>query len=87
MKKFDLIVLDLDLPDMNGFEICDDLKQRHISKHTPIVFISFKPSLEDQQRGLEFGAVDYIPKPFDVEFAPRLLSHIKTKSDSVAVMA
>jgi DNA-binding response OmpR family regulator len=41
--------------------------------------------LEDQQHGLELGAVDYITKPFGLEFAPRLLSHIKAASDSVAV--
>lgn len=77
-KKFDLIVLDTDLSDMNSFEICGDLKQRHISKNTPIVLITGKLSQEDRKRGFESGAADYIAKPFETfEFAPRLLSHIK----------
>jgi DNA-binding response OmpR family regulator len=77
MKKFDLIVLDMGLLDMSSLEIYDDLKQRHISKHTPIVFISGKLSQEDRKRGLERGAVDCITKPFGVEFASRLLSHVR----------
>jgi DNA-binding response OmpR family regulator len=76
-KKFDLIALDIDLPDISGFEVCKEIKQRHFSRHTPIVFISGRPLEEDIQRGLELGAVDYITKPFGMEFASRLLSHVK----------
>jgi DNA-binding response OmpR family regulator len=75
-NRFDLITLDIELPDITGFEICSELKQRHISRNTPIVFVSGKCSLEDQQRGLDAGAVDYITKPFGMELVPRLLSHI-----------
>jgi cyclic di-GMP phosphodiesterase len=75
MKKFDLIVLDAVLPDINSLEICDDLKQRHISKHTPIVFVG--NGSDDVQQCVEHGAVDFIAKPFGTEFVPRLLSHIK----------
>lgn len=77
-NKFDLIVLGVDLPDIGGFEICGELKQRHLSCHTPIVFISGRPCEEDRQRGLDLGAVDYIIKPFDAQdFVRRLLSHTK----------
>ena len=77
-RKFDLIVLDIDLPDVNGFEVCRDLKQRHLSHRTPIIFISGRLSDEDKQRGLELGAVDYVPKPFaGIDLVSRLLSHIK----------
>jgi DNA-binding response OmpR family regulator len=77
-NKFDLITLDVDLPDISGFEICRELKQRHLSCHTPIVFISGRPCEENRQHGLELGAVDYIAKPFDaLGFASRLLSHVK----------
>ena len=76
-KKFDLITLDLDLSDINGFEICSELKQRHFSRHTPIVFVSDHATIEDQQHGLELGAADYITKPFDAsDFVSRILSHI-----------
>jgi DNA-binding response OmpR family regulator len=78
-KRFDLITLDIELPDTTGFEICSELRQRHISRNTPIVFVSGKCSLEDQQRGLDVGAVDYITKPFGMELVPRLLSHIPRK--------
>lgn len=80
-NRFDLITLDIELPDITGFEICSELKQRHISRNTPIVFVSGKCSLEDQQRGLEAGAVDYITKPFGMELVPRLLSHIRQQEE------
>ncbi len=77
-NKFDLITLDVDLPDISGFEICSELKQRHLSYHTPIVFVSGRPCENDRQRGLDLGAVDYITKPFDaLAFVPRLLSRLK----------
>ncbi len=77
-NSFDLITLDVDLPDINGFAICNELKQRHLSCRTPIVFITGRVCEEDRQRGLELGAVDYIAKPFDaLKFVRRLLSHVK----------
>jgi DNA-binding response OmpR family regulator len=77
-QKFDLITLDVDLPDMNGFEICSELKQRHLSSRTPIVFVSGRTSEEDRQRAHEVGAVDFVEKPFDaVEFISRILSHFR----------
>jgi putative two-component system response regulator len=86
--NFDLITLDVDLPDGNGFKLCSRLKEHPRLRDTPVVFISGRSCLEDQQHGLDVGAADYITKPFEAfEFAPRLLSHIETKSDSVAVMA
>jgi DNA-binding response OmpR family regulator len=82
-SKFDLITLEVDLPDISGFGICSDLIQRHYSRHIPIVFVSGRSCLEDQQHGLDVGAADYITKPFETfEFASRLLSHIKAKNDS-----
>jgi DNA-binding response OmpR family regulator len=78
---FDLITLDVNMPDANGFEICSELKQTPYVCDTPIVMVSGRCSLEDQQRGLEVGAVDYITKPFETfEFAPRLLAHIRREA-------
>ncbi|HUZ07930.1 MAG TPA: response regulator [Candidatus Paceibacterota bacterium] len=79
--RFDLIALDIDLPDGDGYQVCREIKQRHFSRHTPIVFMSGRPLEKDIQRGLESGAVDYITKPFGIEFAPRLLSHIKSNKE------
>ena len=76
--NFDLITLDVDLPDGDGFKICSRLKENPRLCDTPIVFVSGRSSLEDQQHGLDSGAIDYITKPFETsEFAPRILSHIK----------
>lgn len=76
-RKFDLIALDIDLPDINGFDICWEIKQRHFSRQTPVVFVSGRLCNQDIKRGLELGAVDYITKPFGMEFVPRLLSHVR----------
>jgi DNA-binding response OmpR family regulator len=82
-QKFDLIVLDVNLPDINGFEICRELKQRHLSSRTPIVFMSGLSVEENGPKGREAGAVDYIMKPFRTdEFVRRLLVHVKTGAET-----
>ncbi len=81
--NFDLITLDVDLPDGNGFKLCSHLKQHPRLCDTPVVFVSARCLIEDQQHGLDVGAADYITKPVETfEFAPRLLSHIKAKTAS-----
>lgn len=64
--RFDLITLDIKLPDINGFDLCSELKQRHISRSTPIIFIFASPAPEDIAESKKRGAVDYITKPFDM---------------------
>jgi DNA-binding response OmpR family regulator len=77
--RFDLITLDVSMPNCNGFDLCAEIKQNPHLCHIPVVFVSGRCSLEDQQRGLDAGAADYITKPFGAnEFVPRLLSHIKS---------
>lgn len=84
-EMFDLITLDVDLPDMNGFEVCFRLKENPFFQ-IPIVFISGRPLERDIQRGLKLGAVDYISKPFEpFEFKKRLLSHITRKASAVSM--
>jgi DNA-binding response OmpR family regulator len=86
-KEFGLIVLNVDLPDTNGFEICSELKQRHFTRHTPIVFVSWRSSLEDQQHGLDLGAADYITKPFDTsDFVQRILSCAKKRKNIAGII-
>ena len=76
--KFDLITLDVDLPDIKGFEICRELKQRHISHRTPIIFVTGRPHDEDRQLAFELGAVDYIEKPFEMsDFIFRIATHAR----------
>jgi DNA-binding response OmpR family regulator len=76
--NFDLITLDADLPGgISGFEVCRRLRENPFFQ-TPIVFVSGRCCIEDQQHGLDVGAADYITKPFETfEFAPRLLSHVE----------
>ena len=63
-NDYDLIILDIMLPSMNGFEICRRLKRE---KNTPVIMLSAKDSVTDKVNGLQIGADDYIPKPFAIE--------------------
>ena len=87
-QVFDLITLDVEMPDGSGFRLFQKLKLIPHLKETPILFVSGQATIENQQYALgELGAADFIEKPFSAsEFVPRLLSHIKTGNDSVAMM-
>lgn len=61
-EDYDLIILDVMLPLMNGFEICEKLRNKKI--HTPILILSAKGELDSRIKGLNAGADDYLPKPF-----------------------
>lgn len=62
-----LIILDIVLPDMDGYTICQELRSRHRTSHIPIIFLTQKDERSDRISGLELGADDYITKPFDIE--------------------
>ncbi|MFD2110483.1 diguanylate cyclase [Thiorhodococcus fuscus] len=63
----DLILLDIRLPDIDGFELCDRLKQNSDTKDIPIIFISALNDAGDKVRAFSSGAVDYVTKPFQAE--------------------
>ncbi len=63
----DLILLDIRLPDIDGYEVCRQLRQQRRTQDTPIVFLTEKRERIDKLQGLELGAVDYITKPFDIQ--------------------
>ncbi|MCA9924892.1 MAG: response regulator [Anaerolineales bacterium] len=63
----DLIVLDIRLPDIDGYEICRRLRKYRRTQNIPIIFLTEKREKEDKLAGLELGAVDYITKPFDIQ--------------------
>jgi len=70
-KEFDLIVLDVGLPDIDGFEVLRRLRQRHSS--TSVLVLTARDAVEDRVRGLDLGADDYLTKPFSVnEFEARI---------------
>lgn len=62
-----LIVLDIMLPDIDGFEVCRNLRTSTRTSHVPIIFLTQKDERSDKLQGLELGADDYITKPFDIE--------------------
>ena len=77
--KFDLITLDIDLPDTSGLEICRRLKQDLHLCHIPVIFVSGRPDEGNRQGCFELGAADYIVKPFDASvFVACIFSHLKT---------
>jgi DNA-binding response OmpR family regulator len=62
-----LIVLDIMLPDMNGYDVCRDLRMTTRTSHIPIIFLTQRDERSDKIQGLELGADDYVTKPFDIE--------------------
>lgn len=61
----DLLILDLMLPDMDGFEVCKELKSEPESARIPIIMLTARVDLQDRVKGLDYGADDYITKPFE----------------------
>ncbi len=72
----DLILLDIKLPDISGFEICERLKKKRKTRGIPVVFISALDEVENKVKAFSQGGVDYITKPF---YAQEVLSRIKTQ--------
>lgn len=71
----DLILLDIMMPGIDGYEVCSRLKADARTKHIPIIFISAMSNVGDEAKGLELGAVDYITKPIS---PPIVLARVKT---------
>lgn len=72
----DLILLDIAMPGMSGYQVCEQLKSTLGTKDIPVIFITGKNSNEDEARGLELGAVDYITKPFSL---PIVMARIRNQ--------
>jgi diguanylate cyclase (GGDEF)-like protein len=76
----DVILLDIDMPSVNGFDACRNLKEDAETSKIPIIFLTAQTKTEDKVRGLDIGAVDYVTKPFDpVELRARVRSAYRTK--------
>ncbi|MGD2084912.1 MAG: response regulator [Candidatus Aminicenantes bacterium] len=79
-KLPDLILLDIMLGDIDGFEVCQRLKKDPETAPVPIIFLTAKVGVEDKVKGFKLGAVDYITKPFeDAEVVARVHTHIQLK--------
>ncbi|MCP4404073.1 MAG: diguanylate cyclase [bacterium] len=78
--NFDLILLDIMMPEMNGYEVCERLQRDPATKEIPIIFLSAKMESESIVKGFELGAVDYVTKPFrQEELLARVGIHLKLK--------
>ena len=79
-EKPDLILLDVMMPGMDGYEVCRRLKDNPATRDIPIIFLTAKTEEVDEEKGFDVGAVDYIHKPFS---APIVLARVKTLADRV----
>lgn len=79
-KKPDLILLDIMMPSMDGFEACRILKSNEYTKNIPVIFLTAKTSNEDIIKGFDVGGIDYIKKPFNArELRTRIRTHLNLK--------
>jgi DNA-binding response OmpR family regulator len=63
----DLVILDIHLPDIDGYEVCSQLRAQTRTENVPVIFLTERKERVDRLTGLELGAIDYITKPFDVQ--------------------
>ncbi|MDP3638584.1 MAG: diguanylate cyclase, partial [Azonexus sp.] len=78
-QKPDLILLDVLMPEMSGYQVIHILKKNDETRHIPIIFISALDSPADEERGLDLGAVDYITKPFHPSIVrKRVRNHLQS---------
>ena len=78
----DLIILDVMMPEMDGYEVCRRLRQEHLTAHLPIVMLTAMDSLEHKIKGFEAGADDYMLKPFQAgELQARVEALLRRSSD------
>ena len=71
----DLILLDIMMPEMDGYEVCSQLKAQDKTRDIPVIFLTAKTQVEDEEKGFALGAVDYIVKPIS---PPTLMARVKT---------
>ena len=77
-SKFDLVILDLTLPGMDGLEVCKEIRKNH---NIPIIISSARHDITDKVNALDNGADDYLPKPYDPqELLARIKSHLRRQS-------
>jgi DNA-binding response OmpR family regulator len=82
INQYDLIILDIMLPRVNGIDVCKQIRQKSIQ--TPVMMLTAKDSVKDKVIGLDCGADDYMTKPFSfAEFVARVRALLRRKQDSL----
>lgn len=79
LKKFtpDLMLVDIMMPGMNGFDFCDQVRKEKQTRDTPIIILSAKSQISDKLQAIDAGADDYITKPFDpIELEKRIQTNL-----------
>jgi putative two-component system response regulator len=77
----DIILLDIMMPEMDGYEVCCHLKENPLTVNIPVIFLTAKSTLEDEEHGLSLGAVDFISKPISPPIVlARIKNHLKIKA-------
>lgn len=77
-ERLDIILLDIAMPGMNGFDVLTKLKESSETRNIPVIFITGMTSAKDEAKGLFLGAVDYIAKPFNIDIVQaRIRTHLK----------
>ena len=76
----DVILLDIVMPEIDGYKVCEILKKNLATRNIPIIFMTAMDAPEDEAKGLELGAVDYITKPYRMPIVrARIENHLKTQ--------
>ncbi len=79
-ESIDLILLDVGLPNLDGFQVCRKLKEHPSTRNIPIIFLTGDTTMDAKIRGLDMGAVDYVTKPFEqAELRARVRAGLRTK--------
>lgn len=79
-EKVDIVLLDIIMPEMDGYEVCQKLKANPKTRKIPVVFLSVKGEIEDETKGLELGAIDYMIKPVCASvIKARIKNHLELK--------
>ena len=74
----DLVLLDIILPDIDGYEVCHRLKRNTATREIPVIFLTVKSDVDDEIKGFDLGAVDYIAKPISPPIVKaRVRTHVK----------
>jgi two-component system aerobic respiration control protein ArcA len=79
-SRLDMILLDVNLPWVDGYELCRLIKEQHSLKDVPLILVSARKSKSDIQAGFDAGCNDYVTKPFDIDYITGIINKMLLKS-------